>query len=176
MGYGRAPDFEYQPPNAPTSAQQIASALLTPTNLLRLACEREGIDANEVAASVLHPPKELNSEPHMKEWESISQDRRDLMENGETGATGIIPSLGGTAEQMQQHVDVEDLKECKNTLKNQVQGRCLQVGGDVDSDVACDLNRRKEQVRKGEQDKSRLSENVDQIRGVRVVDQRTSKL
>jgi len=34
------------------------------------------------------------------------------------------------------------------------------------------LNRDKEQAMKGEQDKSRISENVDQIRDVRVVDQR----
>ncbi|KAG2116778.1 NUDIX hydrolase domain-like protein [Suillus clintonianus] len=79
-GYGRAPDFEYQSPNAPTQAQQIASALLAPSNPLRLACEREAIDANMMASFVLHTPKESNSEPGIIEWDRIGQDWRGLTE------------------------------------------------------------------------------------------------
>ncbi|KAG1729988.1 NUDIX hydrolase domain-like protein [Suillus lakei] len=79
-GYRRAPDFEFQPPNAPTQAQQIACALLTPSNSLRLACEYEGIDADMIAAFVLHAPKELNSEPGMIEWDKSGQDWRRLTE------------------------------------------------------------------------------------------------
>ena len=61
FGYGRTPDFELQPPNAPTPAQQIAYALLTPANPLRVACEREGIDANKAAARMLRPPVAVNA-------------------------------------------------------------------------------------------------------------------
>ncbi|KAG2339340.1 hypothetical protein BDR05DRAFT_1003446 [Suillus weaverae] len=75
-GYRRAPDFEFQPPNAPTQAQQIACALLTPSNPLRLACECEGIDANMMAAFVLHTLQELDSGPGMIEWDKSSQDWR----------------------------------------------------------------------------------------------------
>lgn len=56
IGYGRTPDFEVQPSNAPTSAQQIAYALLTPVNPLRIACQQEGLDANKAAALLLRPP------------------------------------------------------------------------------------------------------------------------
>ncbi|KAG1788855.1 uncharacterized protein HD556DRAFT_1496067 [Suillus plorans] len=46
-GYRRAPDFELQPQNAPTQAQQIACALLTPSNPLRLACEESDLDSSK---------------------------------------------------------------------------------------------------------------------------------
>lgn len=75
-GYRRAPDFEFQSPNAPTQAQQIACALLTPSNPLRLACEREGIDANMTAAFILHTLQELNSWPGMIKWDKSGQDWR----------------------------------------------------------------------------------------------------
>ncbi|KAH0840331.1 hypothetical protein J3R83DRAFT_1347 [Lanmaoa asiatica] len=38
IGYGYQLEFEAQPPNAPTPAQQIACALLTPANPIRIAC------------------------------------------------------------------------------------------------------------------------------------------
>lgn len=73
-GYRRAPDFEFQPPNAPTQAQQIACALLTASNPLRLACEREGIDANVMAALILDSLQELNSGPGMIGWDKSGKD------------------------------------------------------------------------------------------------------
>ncbi|KAG1848912.1 NUDIX hydrolase domain-like protein [Suillus subluteus] len=75
-GYRRAPDFEFQPPNAPTQAQQIACALLTPSSPLRLACVREGIDTNMMATLILHTLQELNSWPGMIEWDKSGQDWR----------------------------------------------------------------------------------------------------
>ncbi|KAG1897712.1 NUDIX hydrolase domain-like protein [Suillus fuscotomentosus] len=77
LGYRHAPDFELQPPNAPTQAQQIACALLTPSNPLRLACEGEGINANVMAESILHTPQELNSRPDMIEWDKSGREREN---------------------------------------------------------------------------------------------------
>lgn len=72
-GYRRAPDFEFQPPNAPTQAQQIARALLTPSNPLRSACECEGIDANVMAALILDTLQEPNSGSGMI-WDNSGKD------------------------------------------------------------------------------------------------------
>ncbi|KAF8839314.1 hypothetical protein BDN67DRAFT_886071, partial [Paxillus ammoniavirescens] len=85
IGYGHAPDFEVQPPNAPTSEQQIAHALLTPSNPLRIACEREGVDANRTAARMLRPHPALNAARTI-EWENIGADWKRLMEGGSGGA------------------------------------------------------------------------------------------
>ncbi|KAG1762191.1 NUDIX hydrolase domain-like protein [Suillus occidentalis] len=116
-GYRRAPDFEFQPPNAPTQAQQIACALLTPSNPLRVACECEGIDANMMAASILHTLQELNSGPGLIEWDKGGQDRKRLTE-------GLIP----------QRIDVSKQDIRNNTHEQQVmhkerQERHLEVEG-----------------------------------------------
>ena len=79
VGYGRSPEFEVQPPNAPTPAQQIAHALLTPANPLRIACEREGVDANKTAARLLRPPIAANAARTI-EWEKIGSDWKKLMD------------------------------------------------------------------------------------------------
>ena len=81
-GYERDPDFEVCAPNAPTSAQQIACALLTPSNRLRLACEREGIDANDVANCVLHPLKEQNIECGTEAGKQLYQKGLESTERG----------------------------------------------------------------------------------------------
>ncbi|OJA14061.1 hypothetical protein AZE42_09088 [Rhizopogon vesiculosus] len=154
LGYRRRPDFELHPPNSPTLAQQLSRALFKPTNPLRLACAREGIDADQIAAFLLHPLEESDYGPRTVE----SQDRRLVMEYGET-----------------------DVQECKNTTQKEEQAHCLEAKKDVDFNVAGDLNPRKEQVgeehehgEQGKPDKSRLSEHVDQIRDV--VNQRDVKL
>ncbi|OAX34014.1 hypothetical protein K503DRAFT_774999 [Rhizopogon vinicolor AM-OR11-026] len=155
LGYGRAPDFELHPPNSPTLAQQLSRALLKPMNPLRLACAREGIDADQVAAFLLHPLEEPDYGPHTVE----AQDRRRLMEYGET-----------------------DVQECKSTTQKEVQEHCMEAEKDVDSDVVGDLNLCKGQVGKEEQhgeqskpDTSSLSEHVDQIPDV-VNQKRDAKL
>ncbi|KAF9235228.1 NUDIX hydrolase domain-like protein, partial [Melanogaster broomeanus] len=78
IGYGRTPEFEVQPPHAPTSAQQIAHALLTPSNPLRIACDREAVDANKTAARMLRAPMALNAARTL-EWEKIGADWKRLM-------------------------------------------------------------------------------------------------
>ncbi|KIK99005.1 hypothetical protein PAXRUDRAFT_605341 [Paxillus rubicundulus Ve08.2h10] len=85
IGYGHAPDFEVQPPNAPTSEQQIAHALLSPSNPLRIACEKEGVNANRTAARMLRPHPALNAARTI-EWENIGADWKRLMEGGPGGA------------------------------------------------------------------------------------------
>lgn len=96
------PSFEVQPPNAPTTAQQIAYALLTPNNPLRIACDREGVNAEKTAARILHPSAALNA-PRTIEWEKIGADWKQLMEGGSApstrpsrvGGAGIGKSKGG---------------------------------------------------------------------------------
>ncbi|KAF8432941.1 hypothetical protein L210DRAFT_960253 [Boletus edulis BED1] len=85
IGYGRLPEFEVQPPNAPTPAQQIALALLTPANPVRIACEREGVDANKAAARFLRPPLAANA-PRTIEWEKIGVEWKRLLD-GDNVAT-----------------------------------------------------------------------------------------
>ncbi|KAH0840368.1 hypothetical protein J3R83DRAFT_1391 [Lanmaoa asiatica] len=80
IGYGRPPEFEVQPPNAPTLARQIAHALLTPANPIRTACEREGIDVNKTAARLLRPPIAANA-TRTVEWENIGTEWKKLMES-----------------------------------------------------------------------------------------------
>ncbi|KAJ8591260.1 hypothetical protein M405DRAFT_692710, partial [Rhizopogon salebrosus TDB-379] len=46
LGYACAPGFEFNLPDAPMPAQQIARALLAPTSRLQLACEREDVNAD----------------------------------------------------------------------------------------------------------------------------------
>jgi hypothetical protein len=145
-----------------------------------LACEREGIDADEMAACVLHPLQELDSQSRVVEWEKIDQDWRRRMENDESGTgpnKGTMPSSSGTEEPIQQRVVVHDGKVRDDTMRKEVQERCL------DSDVTGVLNQRKEQVGEEKQlaeqgklklDKSRLSKNVDQIHDV--MNKRNSKL
>lgn len=95
IGYGRVPSFEVQPPNAPTAAQQIAYALLTPNNPLRIACDHEGVNATRTAARILHPSAALNA-PRTIEWEKIGADWKQLMEGGSAPSTH--PSgVGGAA-------------------------------------------------------------------------------
>ncbi|KIM38741.1 hypothetical protein M413DRAFT_52300, partial [Hebeloma cylindrosporum] len=43
IGYAREPDFEVHPPNAPTTEERIAWALLN-RDVFRIPCEKEGID------------------------------------------------------------------------------------------------------------------------------------
>lgn len=86
IGYGRVPSFEVQPPNAPTAAQQIAYALLTPNNPLRITCDHEGVNATRTAARILHPSAALNA-PRTIEWEKIGADWKQLMEGGSVPST-----------------------------------------------------------------------------------------
>ncbi|KIN97283.1 hypothetical protein M404DRAFT_10780 [Pisolithus tinctorius Marx 270] len=79
VGYGHEPTFQVQPPNAPTIAQQIAYALLTPNNPLRVACDREGVDADKTAARILRPSPVLNA-PRIAEWKKVGWDWKRLME------------------------------------------------------------------------------------------------
>lgn len=116
-GYRRAPDFEFQPPNAPTQAQQIARALLTPSNPLRVACEGEGIDANVVAASILRTLQELNSGPGLIEWDECGQDRKRLTE-------GLIPLRIDVTKQ-----DIGNSTHEQQVMHTERQERHLEVGG-----------------------------------------------
>ncbi|KAG2740283.1 hypothetical protein P692DRAFT_20840686 [Suillus brevipes Sb2] len=115
-GYRRAPDFEFQPPNAPTQAQQIACALLTPSNPLRVACEGEGIDANVVAASILRTLQELNSGPGLIEWDKCGQDRKRLTE-------GLTQRIDVTKQ------DIRNNTHEQQVMHTERQERHLEVGG-----------------------------------------------
>ena len=92
IGYGRSPEFEVQPRNAPTPAQQIAHALLTPANPLRIACEREGVDASRTAARLLRPPMAANAARTI-EWERIGTEWKKLMEGD--NASGVDTAAVG---------------------------------------------------------------------------------
>jgi hypothetical protein len=92
IGYGRPPEFEVQPPNAPTPAHQIAHALLTPANPLRIACEREGVDVNKTAARLLRPPMAANAARTI-EWEKIGTEWKKLME-GDNAAGADTAAVG----------------------------------------------------------------------------------
>jgi hypothetical protein len=65
-----------------------------------LACEREGIDMDEIVVCVLHLLEGPNSEPCMVEWEKIGQDWTRLMENSARGgmSKGIMLAISGTRE------------------------------------------------------------------------------
>jgi hypothetical protein len=115
-GYRRAPDFEFQPPNAPTQAQQIACALLTPSNPLRVACEGEGIDADMVAASILRTLQELNFGPGLIEWDKCGQDRKRLTE-------GLTQRIDVTKQ------DIRNNTHEQQVMHTERQQRHLEVGG-----------------------------------------------
>lgn len=115
-GYRRAPDFEFQPPNAPTQAQQIAFALLTPSNPLRVACEGEGIDANMMAASILHTLQELSSGPGLIEWDKCGQDWKRVTE-------GLIPQRIDATKQ-----DIRNNTHEQQVMHKERQERHLEVG------------------------------------------------
>ncbi|KAI9569235.1 hypothetical protein HD554DRAFT_594098 [Boletus coccyginus] len=91
VGYGRPPEFEVQPPNAPTPAQQISHALLTPANPLRIACEREGIDADETAVRLLRPPMAVNAARTI-EWEKIGTESKKRVDGDD--AAGVNTAVG----------------------------------------------------------------------------------
>lgn len=116
-GYGRPPDFEFQPPNAPTSAQQIAHALLTPSNPLRLACEGEGIDAHMVAASMI-------------ECDKVSQDWRR-------------PTSEGTIPQHAAHAITQKIQKAVNERHREM-GECVESGERKVAGGRSGLNERKE--------------------------------
>ncbi|KAG2142798.1 NUDIX hydrolase domain-like protein [Suillus bovinus] len=103
-GYRRAPDFEFQPSNAPTQAQQIACALLMPSNRLRLACEREGIDANVMAESCLHALQ--NSVPGMIEWDKSGKDWKRLTEGPTRIPQGINVIKQEIHDNVHEHQDI----------------------------------------------------------------------
>ncbi|KAH7923639.1 hypothetical protein BV22DRAFT_1036121 [Leucogyrophana mollusca] len=109
-GYARTPTFEVQPQNAPTTAQKIAYALLTPSNPLHQACVLEGVDADKAAARILKLPVGLNSS-RMVEWEGIGADWKKLMEGGGSAAKakGVGGGFGGSktpgGEGLQKRVD-----------------------------------------------------------------------
>ncbi|KAG8219100.1 hypothetical protein J3R82DRAFT_4863 [Butyriboletus roseoflavus] len=96
IGYGRTPEFEVQPPNAPTPAQQIAYALLTPTNPLRIASGREGIDVNKTVARLLRPPMAANA-ARMIEWEKIGMEWKRLI-NGDNAAADVSTRVNITVD------------------------------------------------------------------------------
>ncbi|KAF8547354.1 hypothetical protein OG21DRAFT_1490298 [Imleria badia] len=131
IGYRRSPEFEVQPPNAPTPAQQIAHALLTPANPLRIACEREGVDANKTAARLLRPPMAANAARTI-EWEKIGSDWKKLMEGDNTSTVNTAvgkgkgsPSGSGPAP-WDRTPGGEGLQKRIEEIKKRVQG---QVGG-----------------------------------------------
>lgn len=130
-GYRRAPDFEFQPPNAPTQAQQIACALLAPSNPLRLACECEGIDANMMAAFVLHTPQELDSGPGMIEWDKSGQDWRRPTE-------GPILQRINVTTQEEMHNDAHEHQD----MDKERQERHWDVGEGAESGEREDAGRR----------------------------------
>lgn len=119
IGYARQPDFEVQPSNAPTPAQLIAHALLTPANPLRIACEREGVDANKAAARLLRPPFAANAARTI-EWEKIGIEWKKLMDgdNATVGKGGAAPwdrHSGG--EGLQKRID-EVTQRIQERIKN----------------------------------------------------------
>ncbi|KAI6032370.1 hypothetical protein BKA83DRAFT_4213371 [Pisolithus microcarpus] len=137
IGFGHEPAFQVQPPNAPTTAQQIAHALLTPNNPLRVACDRENVDANKTAARILRPSPILNA-PRMVEWERIGWDWKRLMEGsrgapaqearpgktlvngfGSTGRGKTSGEIGGSVpESIQRQVD-DIAKHVKNRVESE---------------------------------------------------------
>jgi coenzyme A diphosphatase NUDT7 len=110
-------------------AQQIALALLAPTSRLRLVCEREDVDADEVAACVLNLLEELNFGPRMVEREKIGQDWRRLMENSARDAMskGIVPSTSGTHEPNQQHGDLKDMNTVQKRYIGEVERMQIRI-------------------------------------------------
>jgi coenzyme A diphosphatase NUDT7 len=129
LGYACAPGFEFNLPDAPMPAQQIALALLAPTSRLRLVCEREDVDADEVAACVLNLLEELNFGPRMVEREKIGQDWRRLMENSARDAMskGIVPSTSGTHEPNQQHGDLKDMNTVQKRYIGEVERMQIRI-------------------------------------------------
>ncbi|KAH7905894.1 hypothetical protein BJ138DRAFT_704756 [Hygrophoropsis aurantiaca] len=122
-GYARLPTFEVQPPNAPTTAQRIAHALLTPNSPLHQACVLEGIDPDKTAARVLKPPFALNSS-RMAEWEGIGASWKQLMENGEDAMkrqdnshNGFVSGGNPGGERSQKRVD-----EIKQRIQKRMNG------------------------------------------------------
>lgn len=140
-GYRRAPDFEFQPPNAPTQAQQIARALLTPSNPLRLACECEGIDANMMAAFILHTLQELNSGPGMIEWDKSGQDWRPPTE-------GPIPQRIGNITKQDKHNNAHEHQD----VYKERQEPHWKVGDDVEPGESEDAGQRRGQNKRKDGD------------------------
>jgi len=68
VGYAREPDFEVQPPNAPTTEERIAWALLN-RDVFRIPCEKEGID--------LRPARRLWEAREKRERERKKRERKD---------------------------------------------------------------------------------------------------
>lgn len=130
MGYGRDPTFQVDPPNAPTTAQRIAYGLLTPDNPLRVACDREGINANETAARLLRPSKALNA-PRTIEWEKIGGDWKRLMEgSGPARAASSKKNIGNIRGDKKEQ-GTEDIPKGieKHQDNKDVQARVEEVDG-----------------------------------------------
>jgi len=67
VGYAREPDFEVQPPNAPTPEERIAWALLN-RDTFRIPCEEEGIDMKP-ARRILQAREKKDREHQRRERE-----------------------------------------------------------------------------------------------------------
>ena len=72
IGYAREPDFEVQPPNASTTEERIAWALLN-RDVFRIPCEKEGID--------LRPARRLLEAREKKEREREKRKRKGEVES-----------------------------------------------------------------------------------------------
>lgn len=132
IGYGRTPEFEVQPPNAPTPAQQIAYALLTPANPLRIACGQEGIDVNKTAARLLRPPIAANARRTI-EWEKIGMEWKRLMDgdNGADASTRVNTAVGKGREERRNAIpDMAKLGEFLDKTRDMVNDRMKEVKSD----------------------------------------------
>jgi len=77
VGYAREPDFEVQPPNAPTLEERIAWALLN-RDTFRILCEEEGIDMKP-ARRILHAREKKNRERQRREKEKEKKKRESKL-------------------------------------------------------------------------------------------------
>jgi len=73
VGYAREPDFEVQPPNAPTLEERIAWALLN-RDTFRIPCEKEGVDMRP-AKRILQAREKKHRERQKREREKEKRKR-----------------------------------------------------------------------------------------------------
>ncbi|KAI6043657.1 NUDIX hydrolase domain-like protein [Pisolithus marmoratus] len=175
IGYGREPTFQVQPPNAPTTAQQIAYALLTPNNPLRIACDKEGMNANKTAARILHPSPVLNA-PHIVEWEKIGLDWKRLMERSggasarETRAvkaptTGFRSSGRGKFSGRFEGGIPEGIRQRVDGIAKQVKHR-VESEGDEKDRMNAKIEEHKKRAAVGKADSEKPTENDNNARDV----------
>lgn len=150
IGYGRTPEFEVQPSNAPTPAEQIAYALLTPANPLRIACGQEGIDANKTAARVLRPPFVANAARTI-EWEKIGMEWKRLMDGGNvaeasTQANAAVGRERGSGSGSRKPGS-EGMQKRIEEIKKQVQNHIHSGNGEGTGGLGAKIEEYKKQAR-----------------------------